>query len=617
MMVLSRCAVVAVVLLGSGCFAGVSLKPVRTDVSFRKLQGNALSSDGPSIHTAQLLRLYNLQDSYAGDMPRALELLRDEAFALKDRSVVFGLAELACYYGRRMEKRQPDQALALYCSAARYAYFYLFDEEFGAPPDPFDPRFRMACDLYNFSVARAIRLMQAAGYTLADLEFEVPLWDGSMEVRIELHGFLPEQIIDRVLLATEYDVRGVRNQYRTFGLGVPLIALGPTPPKESHLPETPSYPATAFLRIEGGVNDTSPAVATFQLYDPTHIQSVQVDNYPVPLESDITTPLGFLLANPELERSAYIGLLRAERVEGKSGLYMLEPYQPDKIPVVMIHGLVSSPLTWAEMLNDLRGQPNLRERFQFWFYQYPTAYPFAYPASQLRRALLDVRDTFDPEHDDAAFDEMVLIGHSMGGLLSKMMVQDSGDTLWDAVSRKPMDDLDLTPEEEQLIQDVFFFEPLPFVSRVIFVATPHRGSSLSDGPIATLVTLLIAVPKAILMPTIDFLDRNPDAMKEEFKKRRLTSVDNLSPSNPMIEALMEIPIAPGVTYHSIVGNIADESDEEMTDGVVPYASSHLEGAASERIVPAWHSAHYHPLAILEVRRILQEHLVQAPQPSSP
>jgi hypothetical protein len=205
----------------------------------------------------------------------------------------------------------------------------------------------------------------------------------------------------------------------------------------------------------------------------------------------------------------------------------------------------------------------------------------------------------------------------MGGLLSKMMVQDSGDTLWDAVSRKPMDDLDLTPEEEQLIQDVFFFEPLPFVSRVIFVATPHRGSSLSDGPIATLVTLLIAVPKAILMPTIDFLDRNPDAMKEEFKKRRLTSVDNLSPSNPMIEALMEIPIAPGVTYHSIVGNIADESDEEMTDGVVPYASSHLEGAASERIVPAWHSAHYHPLAILEVRRILQEHLVQAPQPSSP
>ena len=610
------CVVLAVV-AGSGCFAGVSLKPIRTDVSFRKMQGNTLSSDGLSIHTAQLLRTYNLQESYHEDIRGALEILRDEACGSGDRSILFGLAELACFGGKETEKKAPKDALAYYYSAARYAYFYLFDEAFGAPPDPFDPRFRSACDLYNFSLARGIRLMEQTGRVLADGPAEVPLWDGSMEIRIERRGFLPEEDIARVLLASEYDVRGVRNQYRTFGLGVPLIAVGTEQPKESHLPETPSYPATAFLQIQGSACDSGPAVAALELYDSVHIQTVAVHDREVPLESDITTPLGFLLANPELERAAYIGLLRADRVLDQTGLFMLEPYQPGKIPVVMIHGLVSSPLTWAEMLNDLRGQPELRERYQFWFFMYPTAYPFAYPASRLRQALYEVRDTFDPEHSDAAFDEMVLIGHSMGGLLSKMMVQDSGDALWNAVSYKPIDELDITPEEEQLIRDVFFFEPLPFVKRVIFISTPHQGSSLSDGLLASLLSLLIAIPKAILMPTIDFLDRNPDALKGEFKKRKLTSVDNLSPTNPMIEALEEIPIAPGVTYHSIMGNIDEEPDEEMTDGIVPYSSSHLEGAASEKVVPAGHSAHYHPYAILEVRRILQEHLAELPPASAP
>lgn len=605
-----RWVAVGAILLGSGCFAGISLKPVRTDVSFRKLQGSTLSTDELSFHTAQLLRTYNLQDTYGEDLSGALRTLRDEACASKDRSILFGLAELACFGGKRAEKKRPDDALGLYAGAARYAYFYLFDEEFGAPPDPFDPRFRLACDLYNFSLARSIRLMQQTGLTLSDDSVEAPLWDGSLHVDIERRGFLPEEEIDRVLLTSEYNVKGVRNHYRTFGLGVPLIAVGSEPPEHSYLPETPSFPATAFLHIDGSACGPAQTSATLELFDTIQLQTVPVAGEQIPLETDITTPLGFLLSDPKLERTAYVGFLRADRVEDASGLYMLEPYQRDKIPVVMVHGLVSSPLTWAEMLNDLRGLPELRERYQFWFYQYPTAYPFAYPASQLRNALLDVRATFDPEHDDAAFDEMVLIGHSMGGLISKMMVQDSGDTLWNAVSRKRLDELNVTPQEEQLIRDVFFFEPLPFVKRVIFIATPHRGSTLSDGLLASLVALLIAIPKAILMPTLDLLDRNPNVLRGEFKKRRLTSVDNLSPGNPIIQALEKIPIAPGVTCHTIMGNIAEDPDEEMTDGVVPYSSSHFEGAASEEVVPVWHSAHYHPLAALEVRRILLEHLAE-------
>ncbi len=610
---IARWCVVLAVMLGSGCFAGVSLKPVSTDVSFRKLQGNALSSDGLSIHTQQLLRTYDLQETYQKDPRGTLDTLHGEACDSGDRAILFGLAELACYDGKRAEKKTPEDALGFYYSAARYSYFYLFDEGFGAPPDPFDPRFRLACDLYNFSLARGIRLMQQTGRTLSDGRVEVPLWDGNLDLQIERKGFLPKEDIARVLLASEYEVEGIRNRYRTFGLGVPLIAVGAEPPEGSYLPDTPSYAATAFLQIEGSACEPAQPTATLDLFDSMQIQSVPVEQKPVPLESDITTPLGFLLSNPELERTAYIGFLRADRVKDEAGLYMLEPYQPDKIPVVMIHGLVSSPLTWAEMLNDLRGQPELRERYQFWFFQYPTAYPFAYPASQLRNALVDIRERFDPEHDDACFDEMVLIGHSMGGLIAQLMVQDSGDTLWNAISRKPLDELDTTPEEEQLIRDVFFFKPLPFVKQVIFISTPHRGSELSEGILGTLVSALIAVPKVLLTQTIAFVDRNPDALKGDVKKRRLTSVDNLSPDNPIIQAMEKIPIAPDVTYHSIMGNIAKEG-EPMTDGVVPYSSSHLDGAASEKIVPSGHSAQYNPLAILEVRRILDEYLASVPAP---
>jgi pimeloyl-ACP methyl ester carboxylesterase len=604
-----RTTLLLAVICGTGCFAGVSLKPVQTDVSFRKLQANALSTDGFSFHTAHLLRTYDLQESYRKDVQGALQTLRDEACGTDDRTFLFGLAELACYAGKQAEKKRPDDALAFYCSSVRYAYFFLFDDEFGAPPDPFDPRFRLACSLYNFSLARGIRLMQQIGHSLSEDSYDVPLWDGSLHVTVERQGFLPEEDIDRVMLASEYDVKGIRNQYRTFGLGVPLIAVGTEPPKESFLPKNPSFAATAFLQIDGSACGSPHSSATLELLDSMQIQSVAVDENEVPLESDITTPLGFFLSDPELERTAYIGLLRAERVVDESGLYMLDPYQPDKIPVVLIHGLVSSPLTWADMLNDLRGQPELRDRYQFWFFQYPTGYPFAYPASQLRSALLDVRETFDPEHDDAAFDEMVLVGHSMGGLIAKMMVQDGSDTLWNSISRKPLSELNTTPEEEQLIRDVFFFETLPFVKCVIFISTPHQGSSLSEGPLGTLLSIAIAIPKAMLTEMVSFVNRNPGALKGEVKKRRLTSVDNLSPGNPIIVALQEIPMAPGVAYHTIAGQ---KSDDVESDGIVAHSSSHLEGAASEKIVPAGHSAHYHPLAILEVRRILQEHLKNSP-----
>ncbi len=196
----------------------------------------------------------------------------------------------------------------------------------------------------------------------------------------------------------------------------------------------------------------------------------------------------------------------------------------------------------------------------------------------------------------------------MGGLLSKLMVQDSGDSLWKAFSTKPFDQLRVSADDKALLERVFFFKHEPFVKRVVFISTPHRGSTLSDRAIASAIAGLIAVPKFLLSTTFDVMTLDLDTPGDKLKERNLTSVKNLSPQNRIILATQDIPIDDAVSYHSIMGNIRHGDDADGTDGIVSYSSSHLDGAESELVVPSGHSAHYHPLAILEVRRILSEHV---------
>ena len=178
----------------------------------------------------------------------------------------------------------------------------------------------------------------------------------------------------------------------------------------------------------------------------------------MPLETDLTTPLAYFLANSNLgDITDIIGFVRGDHIRSQTGIRMLAPYQPGKIPVVLVHGLLSSPLTWAPVMNDLQADPVLRERYQFWYYYYPTGAPYLASAAELRRQLEQLRQEVDPRHQDPALDNMVFVGHSMGGLISKLMTMDSDDDFWHLVSDEPIDRLKMPENARTELQQTFLF----------------------------------------------------------------------------------------------------------------------------------------------------------------
>jgi hypothetical protein len=281
---------------------------------------------------------------------------------------------------------------------------------------------------------------------------------------------------------------------------------------------------------------------------------------------------------------------------------MLQPYQPGKVPVVFVHGTASSPARWAEMVNVLQSDLNIRHRFQFWYFAYTTGNPIIYSAKLLRDALDGALRTLDPQGVDDALRQMVVIGHSQGGLLVKMQVIESGDRLWQRVSDTPIDDLQLTDEQDAVLRQSFFFKPSPYVHRVIFIATPHGGSFMAANWMGRLSSRWVTQPNR-LHRLLDPLFQD-HKLRLKVENKIPTSVDNMAPSHPFIRLLSEIPIDSDVKRHSIIAVKGQGDPTALNDGVVAYRSAHLDDADSEFVVRSGHSCLTHPLTISEVRRIL-------------
>ncbi len=299
-----------------------------------------------------------------------------------------------------------------------------------------------------------------------------------------------------------------------------------------------------------------------------------------------------------------VGLFRFE----PTGLSLLQPYHRGKTPVVFIHGLWASPWSWSRMIETLEADPALRDRYQFWTFGYSTGDPLPHSAALLRRDLEEVRQKFDADRADAAFDRMVLVGHSMGGLLTKMMAQDSGTRLWRLFCDRPVDELAGEPDDRDLFRRALIFKPRSEVRRVVFIATPHRGSRVDRGGLEHLGSRLVRLPDALRATHERLLDRNgPAFFTERFRKGLPTSIDELEWQSPLLLSLDELGLAPTITAHSIIADRREPASTGGTDGLVPYESAHLDGVTSELLVSSGHLCQDHPLVIREVQRILLEH----------
>ena len=619
-------------------FVDLNFQATKSDRAHSALARSLSQFDKPSERTMETLTRQGLNKRYKPDPTRVLASLERTAQGQKDDAdLIYALAELNWLEGRRHDQtklisfdRQRDQVLDRYLDALTYAYDYLFSPALAAGRQPSDPRFRLACDIYNAALERLIRTALIKGRVPMGEFIELTLRGQKAKVRLAVDegSPWPRNEIGEMMFASDYELTGVETQTRQYGVGVPMIALrkklksddNPTTAAlERFLPTEAAFPLTAFMhpksRLEQPLDKKGDEEFVVELIDPIRFRQVGSDPKALlPLEFDLTTPLAYMWSKSEqfrdADREKISNLIKPGDLSKKSGLTLLRPYEPGKIPVVMVHGLASSPLTWIPMINELMNDLRVRESYQFMLFAYPTGAHVPIAMSSLREALWQARSQFNTEGTAPDFDQMVLLGHSMGGLLCHSLAVSSGDRFWQLHSDRPFKEILGPPEVLTELRQFLFFEPMPSVRRVVYLATPHRGSDLSRGMIGRVSSSLIEDSDHIQKLLSTLIADNPDAFDRKRFRRLPNSIETLSTNNPVLTALMEMKSGPDVTFHSIIGANRPGPPADSTDGVVAYRSSHLDGVASEKLVRSDHSVQKSPEAIQEVRRVLIEHLVK-------
>jgi pimeloyl-ACP methyl ester carboxylesterase len=576
----------------------------------RQLDNNVISNGDLSADSRIVLQRLGMWELWKSNPQSALATLHQIAIAdPSNNDDLFALAEMS-FHQAESENAQPYSL-----AAVAYAFAFLFPSDPKYALNAFDPRVRTATDIYNRSLTSAFATPDRSRVVLRAGNFALPF--GSLEIAfnpdsarwrdLRLSNFTP---------ADELRVVGLRSVYRLRGLGSSLAADASAQTQETGFQVSADLkvPVTAVLRIDDpeqglALGHLQGRLEIYPAYEPA---PVEVSGRSVPLEADPTAAFAYGLSDPKVWESEYAGFLRGDLFDKTSSqLVGLQPYEPGEIPVVFIHGTASSAGRWADLLNDLQSDPMLRERFQFWSFSYSTGNPVWYSALQLRTALDKALRKLDPGDRDPALHHVVLIGHSQGGLLAKFLVIDSGSRLWNAFSTKPLDQLQVSQVTRALLQQAFFVKPAPEVSRVIFIATPHHGSFVAGSWIGQLAAWFVTLPIGLTRALGEIVQGNGDALLVKRTIEGFDSVWSMTPGNPLLQALAAIPIAPGITAHSIIAVQGDGPVETGTDGVVSYRSAHLDGVASELVIHAGHSVQSDPNAVAEVRRILLLQLVEA------
>lgn len=637
--VLGLVACSAWLLAGCGAFApAVQVRQVSPGEYVKLKRGDIITSGTLSAATRQTLDMAGLSTGPCAAVTPDCVAAVKAADALEDEERHAALAELWVAYALALSRqgatRDGDAALFnAWMEAARHSYIYLFFSGRAAVGRLYEDRQTQVRDDYNLATQETGRLLfeqyKHASRAAGEEIFRFAGWT----VRLNMNGIrFPGQAPrpNELVPISSLSFSGLRSIYRRDGLGAELLTVTPNPERpaehEAALPlslslddtrlpvtwglgrwsEMPA-PITTSLTLFAG--DTADAVqrtheVVYQVYDPYTTEVTRVHDQEVPLAANFSAGYGLWLARSGFSTQSVHTLIGgAGRLEHPH-LYMMQPYDPERRIILLIHGLASSPEAWANLANELMGDATLRKNYQIWLFYYPTNVHIAFNHFAMRHTLEAVQRSFDPDRRQPASHGMVLVGHSMGGVISRLMVS----TAQDEIVEMARNDHDLDDEELARVVDavgpVLRFAPLPQVERAIFLATPHRGTDFAAGWLARTFASLIPTPDALVSGFASVL-KNRTGRQPKINN----SVENLDKADPFMQTSSRLPIAPGLAYHSVIAQRDPAVPLPLSDdGLVPYWSAHLEGAVSEKVLISGHSVQETPEAIIELRRILHQDL---------
>ena len=613
-------------LLPLGAYGAVRVRPVDPREYEAIRRADVLNGSSLSAATRESLRILGMREEGCRSAPLpCLERLGPGADAgLDDERRLSAAAELWLAVALGHDRTGTDesaQALDAYLEAARASYAYLFYTDRTPGERALEDRQRQVRDFFNDATERVATLFAAKRFdearrglpptpTLATATWRVHL--GFVDVR------LPEgRPLAELVPASRLSFAGLRNAYRRDGFGAELVAVAAEAPNtegEKAGREAGYVAISAVLRFPGDTLEEVSAAheATLEAYDSTRHESLRLRGLDVRLAANFTAPYALWLERSKFAQKAKRVLLRRTEELVEPRVFLMQPYDPERRTVILIHGLASSPEAWVDLANELMGDEEIRRSFQVWQVFYRTSAPIGYNRYAIRQALEATIDRFDPDRSNPASRNLALVGHSMGGVLARLLVADTGDRLWTALLKHPPQEVDR--QRLAALAPYLDLAPMPEVSRAVFLASPHRGAPLASRWLGRLGAKLIRLPASLMSRVGQIVEAlmtdQPDAAAQ--LRRAPDGVDSLSDRFPFRKVVSELHIAPWVTYHSIVGCVKPApSPTDCSDGFVPYSSAHLEGAASELIVPSGHSVQKTPEAILELRRILHRHLAEA------
>lgn len=436
--------------------------------------------------------------------------------------------------------------------------------------------------------------------------------DGS-DIRVEFRGLSPDLQLPLTLARAEdidLSVYGERHLSRGFGVALAVMSARckGMPRCELNPPEGVFRPATAWFEQDEG--DPIPRLV---VTDPLRHPTLAIGSGDVPLSIDTSAPYALGAGTSKLNRLGVWGLFGGHGIGRRVGVFLLDEYDPDKRPIVMIHGLGSSPLIWGRMSNAIWADPVLRARYQIWHVVYQTDPPMLVIRLRVQRYLDAAWRVLDPECDDPARTHIVLVGHSMGGVVSRLLSVDSGEVLWNAAFVVPPAQLHSDPDLLATLDAVFHFTPYPGVARDVFLATPHLGAPRAETLFSRFIRVLVGRNTPEIRELRKIAEENPDAVRPdlryEYTRGALNSIATLQRKQPVRLAGEMLRPRTGIPYHTIAGVVP--GSQPPGDGAVPLDSARIAGAASTLVIESNHQMYDNPEAIAEILRILHEDLASS------